>query len=66
MLMTTVQLPGAPNNDSRMVMNTVMSNTDISIETVFRKHISDPTRAHELIYHGKYSKKANNHKWMEH
>ena len=31
MLMTTVQLPGAPTNDSYMVMHTSMGNKDVSL-----------------------------------
>ena len=53
MLMANVQLPGAVTKDSQMVMHTEMSNTDISLEGVFQKHLSDPTYAHGLIYHVK-------------
>ena len=53
MFMGNAQLPGAVTKDSQMVMQTEMSNTDISLERVFQKHLSDPTHAHGLIYHVK-------------
>ena len=56
MFMTTVQLPVLDTNDSHLVMNNSISNTDISIEREFQKHISDLTCAHGLIYHRKDSK----------
>ena len=34
--MTTVQLPGAANDDSQMVIHTAMSNTDTIIENIFK------------------------------
>ena len=46
-------------------MHTVMRNKDTSPERAFQKHLSDPTHAHGLIDHGKYSKQASNNKWMD-
>ena len=38
MLMKTVQLPGTATNYSRMAMHTTVSNTNISLERVFKKN----------------------------
>ena len=64
-LMITVQLPDASTNESQIVMHTSMSNTYISQERVFKKHLSDSTQAHGLIAHRKYRKRASKHKWVE-
>ena len=47
--MPTVRLRGAADYDSQ----TSTANTDISLAREFQKHISDPTRAHILLNHGK-------------
>ena len=64
-LITTVQSTSAATNDSQMVMYTSISNKYISIAREFQKHLSNPTRAHGLIDHGKYSKLDGKRKWME-
>ena len=61
MLTTTVQLLGAANNDSQMVMHITMINTDILLARESQL-FSDPTRAHGSIDHGKFRKRASKHK----
>ena len=59
MLMTTVQLPGVAAYDSQMVMHTSTTNTYISLAWKFKKNLSDPTRAHGLLDHGKDRKHSS-------
>ena len=66
MLITTVQLPGESTNNSQFAMYTSNINTYIIIEMGCQKHISDPTRAHGLVDHGKDRGKVSKRKWMEH
>ena len=63
--MTTVKLPGVDTNDSQMVIHTSISNTDISLARLFQKHLSYPTREHDLVGHRKYSKRFSKRKWTE-
>ena len=63
-LMTIVKLHCADTNNSQMIMNTSMIITDISIARVFQKYITDSTRSHGLIDHGKYRTRASKRKWM--
>ena len=49
-----------------MVMHTAMSNAYTSIEREFKKQLSDRTRTHGFIDHGKDRNIASNHKWTEH
>ena len=46
-------------------MHTSMSNTCISIESSFKKHLSDTACAHGLIDNGKYKEQYNKHKWTD-
>ena len=64
--MTTLQLPGAAAYDSYMSMHTSTENTDTSLAREFQKHLSDPTRAHSLLDHGKDRKISSKRKWNEH
>ena len=50
---TNVQLPVESTNNSHMVIHTSMSNTYIIQARGSQKHLSDPTCAHGLNYHGK-------------
>ena len=59
MLTTNVQLAGESTNNSPMSIHAAISNTCISLAMVFQKHLSEPTRAHGLIYHRKYRKQAS-------
>ena len=63
--MTNVQLPGAAAYDSQMEIHTSNVNTDTSLSREFQKHLSDPTRAHGLLYHGKDIKHASKRKWND-
>ena len=62
MLMTTVQLPGTEAYESQMAMHTSTANTDIILERVYQKHLSDPTQAHGLLDHSKDIKLASKQK----
>ena len=53
MIIITVQLHVSAYYDSQMVMNTSTTNTDISLAREFQKHLSEPTRSHGLLDHGK-------------
>ena len=66
MLTTTVKLPGAAAYDSKMVIHTSTENIYTSLERLFQKHLSDPTRAHGLLGHVKYIKRASKRKWNNH
>ena len=48
-----------------MVMRAKMSSMYINLTKVFKKHISEPTHAHGLVGHGKYSKQDSNCKWTD-
>ena len=63
--MRTVKLPGAEDYDSHMEMHTSTTNTDISLARESQKHISDPTRAHDLLDHGNDRNFSSNGKWTE-
>ena len=63
--MKTVQLPNAATKNTQMVIHTSTENAYISLTKEFRKHLSDPSHAHELIYHDKYRKHASNRKETE-
>ena len=65
MLITTVQLTGASDYDSQMLMHTSTENTDISLSREFQKHLSDPIWAHGLLDHSKDIKCASKWKWNE-
>ena len=62
MLMKNVQLPGAEAYESQMEIHTSTANTEISLARKFQKHLSDPTQAHGLLYHGKGRKFASKRK----
>ena len=47
------------------ILSCNMSNTDICLSRGFQKHISDPTRAHGLLDHGKDRKCADKRKWTD-
>ena len=64
-IMITVKLPGAGAYDSHMEMYTSTVNTDISLAKKFQKHISEPTREHDLLDHGKDRKHSSKCKWTE-
>ena len=53
MLTTTVKLLGAAVYDSKIVLNTSTVKIDIILERESQEHLSDPTRAHGLLDHGK-------------
>ena len=62
-LTTTVKIPGTEDYDSQTEMNTSTENKDISLAREFQKYLSDPTRSHVLLYHGKYRKRSIKRKW---
>ena len=64
-LMTTVQLSVAADYESQTGKHTSDANTDISLAREFKKHISDPTQAHYLLYHGKDRKHASKQIWTD-
>ena len=63
--MTTVKLISAAAYDSHMEMDTSILNTDISIAREVQKYISDPTRTHGEMDHGKDRKLASKRKWTD-
>ena len=65
MLFTTVQLPGAETYESQMVIHTSTSRTDTSLARELQKHLSNPTRSHDLLDHGKDRKRASKRKWND-
>ena len=65
MLITTVKLTGAGAYDSQMEMHTSTANIDISLARYFQKYISDSTRSHGLLDHGKDTKCASKLKWND-
>ena len=48
-----------------MVIHTSTENIDISLASGFKKNLSDPTRAHGLLYCGKDRKHDSKQKWDE-
>ena len=58
MLTTNVQLPGAEDYESQMAMHTSTENIEISLASKLKKRLSDLTRAHGLLDHGKERKHA--------
>ena len=65
MLMITGQFPCSATIKSYMIMHTAMSNSDISLAREFQNHLSDPKRAHGLIYHRKDRKLYIKLKWTD-
>ena len=65
MLMTTVQVPSATNNNLQIFMHTSMSNIDISLSRIFQNNPSGPTCAHGFIDNVNNRKHSSNHKWGE-
>ena len=53
MSVAIVQLPATSAYYSQVKMHTSTTNPDISLARGFQKHISNPTWAHGLLYHGK-------------
>ena len=64
--MKTVQLPNSTTNNPQTVMQKSTENTDITLAKTSPKHLSDPSRAHCLIYQEKYRKHASNRKLTYH
>ena len=64
--MTTVQLPSASDYDSHMSIYISTTNIDISFSREFQRRLSDPTRAHGLLDHGKDMKYDSKLNWNEH
>ena len=65
MLGTTVQLPDSASYESHFAKHTSTANKDISLAREFQKHLSEPTRTHGLLYHGKYRKHASKQIWTD-
>ena len=57
--MTTVKLLGVAVYDSKIVINTSTLKMDIILERELQEHLSDPTRVHGLLDHGKDRKLAS-------
>ena len=65
MSVAIVQLPATSAYYSQVKMHTSTTNPDISLARGFQKHISNPTWAHGLLYHGKDRKYASKQKWTD-
>ena len=55
-MVATVQLPGSKCFDTQITVHTVTQNTDVSLAQGFQKHLSNESRKHGIIDHGKHKR----------
>ena len=60
--MSNVQLPVSKIFDSQIMMHSCTHKNGVSLAKQFQKNISDEYRKHEVIYQGKYIKRASKRK----
>ena len=61
--MATVQLPGSKQFDAQIPVHTSTLNTDVGLSLGFKRHLSNESRKHGFIDHGKHKKRSSKKKW---